>query len=104
MVERPEAIPESWSVRHRPAVVAAVAVPVLLAGLLLAGGWLYDRDLRPSTRRPVTPFPSPGLETFIHDGTEDPYRPRVGTLPDPRIAAAKRAVVEDGIAGWERQP
>ena len=104
MVERPEAVPEGWAVRHRPAVIAAVAVPLVLMLILLAAGWLYDRELRPSTRQPVTPFPAPGLETSIHDGAQDPYRPRVKAVHDSQVTAAKRTVVQDGIAGWERQP
>jgi len=104
MDERPEAEPEGWSVRHRPPLIAAVAVPAVLAALLMGAGWLYDRELRPSTRQPVTPFPAPGLETFIHDGTQDPHRQPARVEPDAQLAAAKHAVVADGIAGWERRP
>lgn len=104
MDERREAVPEGWSVRHRPAVIAALAVPLVLAVLLIVAGWFYDRDLRPTIRQSVTPFPAPGLETFIHDGAQDPYRPRSPVKPDPAIATAKRAIVRDGIVGWKQQP
>jgi len=104
MDERPEEAAEGWSVRHRPAVIAGLATPVVLLVLLLVSGWLYNRELRPATRQPVTAFPAPGLQTFIHDGTQDPYRPRIKAQPDAQVMAAKRAIVADGIAGWERQP
>jgi len=103
MDERPAAAPERWDVRHRPALIAGLATPVVMLALLLVSGWLYNRNLRPRTQQPVTAFPAPGLQTFIHDGVEDPYRLRPRTRPDAQVAAAKRAVVADGIAGWERQ-
>ena len=104
MDERPAAAPEGWHVRHRPAVIAGLATPLALVVLLLVTGWLYDRHLRAKTQQPVTTFPAPGLETFIHDGTKDPYRLQRKPQPDAAVTAAKRAVVADGIAGWERQP
>ena len=104
MTERINSAPEGWSVRHRPAVVAALLFPLVLAGLLIVAGWFYDRHLRPSTRQPVAPFPAPGLETFIHEGAQDPHRPRAQPHAEARLAAAKRAVLRDGIAGWERKP
>lgn len=104
MDERPAAAPEGWSVRHKPAVIAAVATPLLLALLLVVAGWFYDRDLRPATRAPTTPFPAPGLETAIHDGARDPHRPPVVVEPDMQVRAAKRAVLAEGIAGWDRRP
>ena len=103
MTDRSDVDAEGWAVRHRPAVIAAVAVPCGLAACLFAAGWLYDRDLRPAARQPVTPFPAPGLETEIHDGARDPHRPLAPVRSDPRIAVAKRAVVGSGIAGWEDQ-
>ena len=103
MDERPAASPEEWHVRHRPALIAGLATPVVLLVLLLITGWLYNRNLRPLTQQPVTAFPAPGLQTFIHDGVEDPYRPRPRATPDAQVAAAKRAIVADGIPGWERQ-
>ena len=103
MDERPAAAPEDWEVRHRPALIAGLVTPAILLVLLLAAGWLYNRNLRPKTGQPVTAFPAPGLQTFIHDGVKDPYRPRLRDTQDAQIAAAKRAVVADGITGWERQ-
>ena len=91
---------EGWSVRHRPAMIAALAVPCGLAALLFAAGWFYERDLRPGARQPVTPFPAPGLETFVHDGARDPHRPLPPVRRDARIAAAKRAVAAGSLTGW----
>lgn len=93
--------PEGWRVRQRPAVIAGVATPIVLLGLLVFAAQFYDKDLRPSQRPRVTAFPAPGVETFIHDGVEDPNR-RTRRIPtDPRIEAAERAVARDGLAGWE---
>jgi hypothetical protein len=96
-----ERAPEGWGVRHRPAVVAAVATPVVVALLLLAAGWFYTRALKPETRAPVHTFPAPGLESYIHDGVNDPQRPPPRPRADPRIEAAKRSVAQGGLAGWE---
>lgn len=92
--------PEGWRVRQRPAVIAAVATPVALFGLLMVAAHFYNKDVRPP-QRPVTTFPAPGIETFIHDGVEDPNRPVRRVATDPRIAAAKRAVVRGGLAAWK---
>lgn len=96
-----DAEPEGWGVRHRPAVIAALVTPPTLALLLAAAGWFYVRDLRPATREPVHIQPAPGLETYIHDGVNDPQRLPPRPRTDPRLAAAKRAVVADGLPGWE---
>lgn len=93
--------PEGWGVRHRPAVIAALATPMVLALLLFAAGRFYIRDLRPATRQPVHVQPAPGLETYIHDGVNDPERPPARPRADPRIKAAKRSVVRTGLAGWD---
>ena len=92
--------PEGWRVPQRPAMIGAVAVPLVLLIVLLIAGRFYDARLRPQHRQPVTSFPAPGIETHTHDGQGDPPRvlPKRGL--DPRIEAAKRAVVADGIAGW----
>ncbi|SEM57245.1 hypothetical protein SAMN05192583_0680 [Sphingomonas gellani] len=103
MAERDD-VPEGWSVRHRPALVAALATPLVLTVLLAIAGWLYCERLRPVVRQPVTAFPAPGLETFVHDGVADPYRPSRHTRPDPTIAAAKRSVVDGGIRDWQGRP
>lgn len=92
--------PEGWGVRHRPAVIAALATPTLLALLLFGAGRFYIRDLRPGTRQPVHTQPAPGLETYIHDGVRDPERPLPHPRADPRIEAAKRSVTRTGLPGW----
>lgn len=96
--------PEAWGVRHRPAVIAALATPALLALLLLGAGRLYIADLRPATRQPVHTQPAPGLETYIHDGVGDPERPPPRPRTDPRIEAAKRSVARTGLPGWGAAP
>ena len=101
MTEGRASEPEGWQVRHRPALIAALAVPVALLTLLIAASFAYNRTIRPNTFQPVTTLPGPGLETFVHDGVEDPRRPAVRTRPDPQVQAAKRAVVREGLAGWE---
>lgn len=97
----PEGRPEGWDVRHRPALIAAAVLPTVIFALLLIAGHFYNADLRQKTWRPVTGFPRPGLETFIHDGGEDPRRPHPIARPDPSIAAAKHAVATQGLPGWE---
>ena len=99
MAERDDA-PEGWGVRQRPAVIAALGVPTALVLALWAAAHFYNKDLRPATKALVHSFPAPGVETFIHDGGQDPERPRVVTHPDRAIQAAKRTVVADGLADW----
>lgn len=99
MAEQDDA-PEGWEVRHRPALIAAVAMPAVMLALLLVAGHFYDADLRPKTWRPIVTQPAPGLETYIHDGGKDPHRPHRVARPDPSIAAAKRAVAAEGLPGW----
>jgi len=90
---------ERWTIGRRAgriAGIAAVAIPAtLLAGVALAG-WFYDRDIRPRTFQPVTTFPAPGVETFIHGGALDPHEPAVHPRPDPQVATAKRAIAREG--------
>lgn len=93
--------PEGWQVPQRPAVIAALAVPAGLLALLLVAGHFYARDVQPLHRQPIETFPAPGIETYIHDGALDPHRPRPARPRDPAIAAAKRAVAAQGLAGWE---
>lgn len=96
--------PEGWSVPQRTPAVAAVATIGFLVVMLLLAGWIYSRTLRPERRQPVTTFPAPGVETFIHDGARDPHRPARAVQPDPAIEAAKRQVVAEGLAGWDKRP
>ena len=103
MADERDDSPEGWRVPHRPAVIAAVAVPVALALLLALSGRFYTDRLRPSARQPVHEFPAPGLETYIHDGANDPYYPPTRARPDPAIDAAKRSVTHTGLAGWEAE-
>lgn len=92
--------PEGWHVRHRPAVLAAATTPLILGLLLFGAGQLYVRKVKPATRQPVHVFPAPGLETYIHDGANDPKRVPPRLRRDGSIAVAKHAVVRDGLAGW----
>ena len=101
MAERDDR-PEGWDVPHRPAVIAAIATPAVLLALLIAAGIFYDRDLRPGTTQPVKAQPAPGLETYIHDGANDPYRPKAIAPRDPAFAAVKRGLVADGLPGWTK--
>lgn len=97
----PDPAPEGWSIpQARPAVVAVAALALLLIMLLVAG-WFYRQNLQPRRHQPVTTFPAPGIEAFIHDGAADPHRPQPKVRPDPAIETAKRAVVADGLSGWE---
>ena len=100
MTEDRNAEPEGWQVPHRLGLTAALAIPVALLALLIVAGFGYNRTIRPAPLQPVTTFPGPGVETFVHDGVEDPQRPHVRTQADPRVQAAKRAVVRDGLAEW----
>jgi hypothetical protein len=91
--------PEGWQVRQRPAMIAAVMIPLVLLLVVTVAGWFYCRDLAPARRAPVTTFPAPGIETYSHDGAGDPQRPLPPTKADPRLDAAKRATVAQG---WPR--
>lgn len=91
---------EGWRVRQRPALIAGIATPLALLGLLMLGARFYDASIRPE-RRPVTTFPAPGIETFVHDGAKDPDRPQRRVATDQRIEAAKNAIVRDGLPGWD---
>ena len=101
MAEERDGEPEGWQVKHRPGVIAAMAIPVTLLALLIAAGFVYNRTIRPNAFQPVMMFPGPGLETRVHDGVEDPRRPSIRARPDPQVDAAKRAVARDGLAGWD---
>jgi len=87
--------PEGWHVPQRPAMIFAVAAPLTLLAVAAGAGWLYDRDLAPK-RGPVTPFPAPGVESFVHDGGNDPVRPASKPKRDAPVEAAKRAIVANG--------
>ncbi|MFC3212759.1 hypothetical protein [Novosphingobium panipatense] len=100
MSERPDT-PEGWSVRQRLPVLVALGTVATLVLLLVAAGIVYDRALRPEASGPYATLPSPALDTSIHDGENDPYRAPDRPDRDPRIEAAKRAVVADGLPGWE---
>jgi hypothetical protein len=92
--------PEGWGVHQRVAYLAAAAMPVVLLAIVLAAGWAYARWLEPLTRQPVKTFPAPGIETFIHDGSNDPPRARPSAKTDPAVEVAKQAVLANGAAGW----
>lgn len=100
MADANDDTPEGWGVRQKPALIAGLATPVLLLIALLVAGWFYDRDLRPKTQQPIVSFPAPGLETFVHDGVQDPQRPAGPATPLPAIEQAKRSVVSGGLVGW----
>lgn len=102
MAERPDEA-ESWTIGRRAgriAGIAAVAIPAMLLGGVVLAGRFYDRDVRPETHRPITTFPAPGVETFIHLGALDPHRPAPHPRPDPAVVTAKQAVARDGLSGW----
>jgi hypothetical protein len=90
--------PEGWQVPQRRAMIAAVTIPVTLLALVAAAGWLYERDFA-VRHHPVTPFPAPGVESYVHDGALDPVRPAPTRRTDAQVDAAKQAVV---AAGWPR--
>lgn len=92
--------PEGWGVPSRTGARVAVAVPVFLLAMLALAAWFYDTRLRPARMRPVTPFPAPGIESYVHPGQGDPDVPVARPVPDPHIAAAARAVAREGLAGW----
>ncbi|WP_156678106.1 hypothetical protein [Sphingomonas profundi] len=91
--------PEGWRVPQRPAMIAAAVVPAALLALVALAGWAYEREIAPRRHAPITTFPAPGIETFVHDGAGDPPRPEPRRAADPRLAAAKRAVA---AGGWPR--
>ena len=98
--EREENAPEGWHVPQRPAMIAAVAVPLGLLVVLLAAGAWYDRSLRPQRIAPVHSFPAPGIETFAHDGLKDRGR-RIRPAPaDAAVTRAEAEVVAGGLPGW----
>jgi hypothetical protein len=90
---------EGWAVPQRVPMIAAIAIPLTLLIVLIAAGWFYRHDLAPRRHPPVTVFPAPGVETYVHDGARDPVRSVATPTPDPRIDAAKRAIVAQG---WSR--
>ena len=96
--------PEGWAVRQRVGMLAAVGTVATLVVLLIGAGMVYDRTLRPKTYQHHVPFPAPGLETLIHDGVKDPRAAAPSTTPDAGVAAAKRRILSNGLAGWERRP
>ena len=102
MAERPEAEPEDWRVPQRAPMIAAVAIPLGLLGAVALAGHFYGSRIAPARAERVTPFPAPGIETYVHPGARDPHLPPAPHRPDPAIAAAKRAIVRDGMAGWPR--
>lgn len=93
---------ETWYVVQRAPVIAAVATLATLLASVVIAAHVYDRTLQPTHLRPVQTFPAPGVDTFIHDGVNDPHRPLPAPSPTPAIEAAKRQVVHDGLAGWPR--
>lgn len=92
--------PEGWRVPQRRGFIAMIAVPLALALAVFVSAQFYDRSIRPRHYQPVTPFPAPGVETFIHDGHGDPKRPPAPRPADPSIVAAKRDVVTSGVPNW----
>jgi hypothetical protein len=90
--------PEGWQVPQRRAVIAAIAAPLTLLALVAGAGWLYERDFA-VRQRPVTAFPAPGVESYVHDGARDPERPELKPQRDAQVDAAKRAVV---AGGWPK--
>lgn len=95
--------PEGWRVPQRIAFVAALLVPLTLLVVIVAAGWVYGHYLRPKRQQPMTTFPAPGIETYIHDGHGDPARPPPQVQTDTAIAAAKRETAR-GPADWGRRP
>ena len=100
----PDNAPEGWRVPQRIALITAVLVPLAMLAIVVAAGWVYNHRLHPPRRQPVTTFPAPGVETFIHDGAADPERPVTPPPVDPAIDAAKRRVAADGLADWQVRP
>lgn len=96
--------PEGWDVRFRPAATAALALPLVLLIGLSAGGWYYMTQLHDRTHVAVTSFPAPGIETYIHDGVENPEVAAPRPRADPRLVAAERSVVATGLRGWRGAP
>lgn len=96
--------PEGWHVPQRVAFVAAALVPLALLLGVVATGRGYVCHERPVLHHRTATFPAPGVETFIHDGHGDPVRPPQPVAIDPAVAAAKQAVVHEGIAGWSTRP
>lgn len=90
--------PEGWQVPQRRAMIAAILAPVTLLVVVVGAGWLYEHGIK-GQRPSVTPFPAPGIESYVHDGVRDPERPAPRAQHDARIGAAKRAIVADG---WPR--
>jgi hypothetical protein len=88
--------PEGWQVPQRIPMIAAAVIPLVLLILLLGSAWFYDRDLAPTRRAPTHSFPAPGIETYVHGGARDPHDAVVYPGPDPRIEAAKHAILAQG--------
>lgn len=87
---------ETWRVPQRAPAIAAAALLVLVAILLVLAWRVYAGSIAPTRHPPLTTFPAPGVETFVHDGVRDPERPRAAPTPDRALAAAKAAVVAEG--------
>lgn len=92
--------PEGWGIPTRTATRALVAVPLFLLAMLSLAVWFYDGHLRPTRARPVTPFPAPGIETYVHPGQGDPDMPTPRPAPDAHVRAAMREVAAEGLPGW----
>lgn len=90
---------EGWHVPQRLPIAVAAATVMLIVALLLVAAREYQ-GLRFAHRGAVNTFPAPGIETFAHDGVEDPHRPAASAARDPAIERAKHAVVAQGLAGW----
>lgn len=81
---------------QRTPALAAIGLLSVIATLLVLAGHVYDTHIAPRHRAPVSTFPAPGVETYVHDGALDPERPRPHATVDPALAAAERAVVAEG--------
>jgi hypothetical protein len=90
--------PEGWHVPQRRAMIFAAVAPLTLLAVVAGAGWLYRRDLAPHYA-PVIPLPAPGIESFPHDGGNDPVRPAPQPKRDAPVEAAKRAIVAQG---WQK--
>lgn len=92
--------PEGWGVPTASATRILIAVPLVLLAMLSLAAWFYEGHLKPARARPVTPFPAPGIETYVHPGQGDPDMPAPHPSPDPHVQTAAREVAAEGLPGW----